>query len=100
MCAFDIVAVSLDDTAGFAGECALTQCIRTLSGTHHRVLTVAEVVVLCKGRGTLGDTNAVLGVAVIVVIIAVYGAGADSRVAGIGMIVPVVVIGDVIGLRF
>ena len=96
----DIVAASLDDTAGFAGECTLTQCIRTLSGTHHRVLTVAEVVVFRESRSSLGDADAVLGIAVEVVVIAVYGAGADSGVTGVGVIVPVVVIGHIVGFLF
>ena len=97
-CTLDVVAARLDDAAGLAGECTLAQYVCTLSGTHHGVLAVAEVVVLRKGRCTHGHADAVLGVAVEVVVIAVDGAGADSRVAGVGVVVPVVMIGHIVGL--
>ena len=90
----DGVAVGLDHTGALAGEDGPS--LAALAGDDHRLLTVAEVVVLHKGGGTHGNANAVLGVAVKVVVIAVDGTGADAGVAGVRVVIPGVVVGDIV----
>ena len=99
-CTNNDIIISLDDTAGFAGECAFTECICTLSRTHHRVFAVSEVVIFYECRSTHGNANAILCISIKVVVVAVHGAGANPRVTGVRMIVPVVVVSDIVGFGF
>ena len=60
------------------------------------MLAVAEVIVLHKGGGAHSHAHAVLGVAIIVVVVNMHCAGADTGMAGVGVVEPVVVVGGVI----
>ena len=88
---FHVVIVGLDDTAVFAGEGA---AVIALHGDQHRVFAVSEVVVFNECVCTHRNAYTVLGVAVIVVVINVNGHCTDSRMTGVGVVEPVVVIGD------
>ncbi|EGC01534.1 hypothetical protein CUS_5751 [Ruminococcus albus 8] len=90
------VVVGLDDTAVLAGECTACCNIRTLHGNEHRVLAVTEVVVFNESRATQCHTNAVLGVAVEVVVIDVYRASSDSGVTRVRVVIPVVMVCDIV----
>ena len=79
---FDGVAERLDDAAVLAGERTLaTVHVGTLHRDEHGVLTIAEVVALDKGVTLIGSTDAVLGVAVEVVVVDVDAHGTDARMA-------------------
>ena len=99
-CTNNDIIISLDDTAGFAGECAFTECICTLSRTHHWVFAVPEVVIFYECRSSHGNANAILCISVKVVVVAVHGAGANPRVTGVRVVIPVVVVSDIVGFGF
>ena len=94
------IVICLDDAACFAGEGAFALRIGALLAAHHRLGAVAEVVGIDECRGAHCDADAVFCVAVEIVIINMYGAGADARMTGIRMVIPVVVVGDAVLGRF
>ena len=94
----DLIAIRLDDAAGLAGE--NSAALGALSGDQERISAVAEVVVLCKAGSPHRHADAILGVAVEIIVVGMNRTGADTGMTGVGMVIPVVVIGDIILCRF
>ena len=99
-----VVVVSFDRSAVFFAECGVVIACRgrtrvkvaTLHRGEHRVFAVTEVVAFHEDRRAFGAACAILCIAIVVVVVNVGVVVAHTRVTAIGMIVPVVVIGDVV----
>ena len=90
---FTSAAIAGEDSPGAVG----VHRVAALPGGQHGPLAAAEVVALHKGVGLIDRAHAVFVVAVIVVIIDVYVGGvAQTGMAGIGVVKPVVVEGQII----
>ena len=102
--AFHVIVVSLDGTAFFVAErtvifrVALGAArinVGSLQRGHHRVLAVTEVICFHEHGRTKRRTRTVLGIAIVVVVIDVSAVITHTRMAAIGMVVPIVVIRNV-----
>ena len=89
----DDVVEGLVHTTRLARECTITLGIGTLLGRKHRVLHVAEVVSLDECGTAAGHTNSIFGVSVVVVVVTVVEGCADTWVARVAMVEPVMVVG-------
>ena len=91
------IVVRCDVTAFLAGECTVAHSVSTLEGDHHGVFGVIEVVTLRIDLTSGGSTDTVLGNTVIEVIVYVNVAGFTyTRHTGVGVVVPVMVVGNVV----
>ena len=99
-----MVIVGLDGPAVFVAEGAVVFRVTlgsarinvgALHRCQHRVLAVAEIVRFHEHGRTERRACAVLGVAIVVVVVDVGAVVTHARMAAVGMVVPVVVIRDV-----
>ena len=92
----EVVVVCFDDTAILAGECALALGIRTLHGRHHRFGASTVVVAFYKCRRAHRYAYAIFRVTIEIVVEDMYRHGTYARVARVGVVEPVVVVGDIV----
>jgi len=103
--AFHVVVPELANAAVFSREKPFLALFRvykvlvgSLSRVYYRIAAVAEVVCLDKGAGVACQSYAVFAVAVVIVVVDVKSLSvAAARQARVGMVEPVVVVGEEVG---
>ena len=91
------ITKGLDNTACLAGEGALAiRHICTLHGDEHRILCIKEIVCLRENACTHSRTNTVLSNSVIEVVIYMNRCGSYSGMTRVGVVKPIMVIGEVV----
>ena len=90
-------AIFLHHAARLAGESAGAFGIGALQGNQDGVFGGAEVVVLGEHTGACGGSDAIFGTAIVEVVPQMHAHCADTGMARVAMVKPVVMIGDVVG---